>query len=116
MSRVKRGKIHLKHRKNILRKVKGYRWGRKNKIKLAKTAIWKAGNYAYRDRRNKKRSFRALWQIQINAACRENNTKYSAFINALKKKNVELDRKILSTLANKHPLVFQKIVELVKSS
>jgi len=116
MSRIKRGKSHLKHRKNILKLTKGYKWGRKNKIKLAKTAIWKAGSYAYRDRRNKKRSFRALWQIQINAACREHGLSYSKFINALKKKNIELDRKILSTLANQHPIVFQKIVESIKSS
>ncbi len=114
MSRVKRGKAHLKHRKHILRDVKGYRWGRKKKIKLAKTAILKAGVYAYRDRRRKKREFRKLWQIQINAACRKFGLSYSRFIACLKKKNIEIDRKILSQLAQKHPDIFKKIIEFVK--
>lgn len=112
--RVKRGKAHLKHRKHLLKEVKGYRWGRKKKIKLAKVAFWKAGVYAYRDRRKKKGEFRRLWQIQINAACREHNLTYSKFINSLKKKNIELDRKILANIANKYPQVFQKIIELVR--
>ncbi|MDD2646849.1 MAG: 50S ribosomal protein L20 [Patescibacteria group bacterium] len=114
MSRIKRGKLHLKRRKNLLKKTKGYRWGRKSKIKLAKVAVYKAGSYAYRDRRNKKRAARALWQIKINAACRENGTKYSSLINALKKNNIELDRKVLAELAMNCPAVFQKLVESVK--
>lgn len=114
MSRVKRGKSHIKHRKHLLKEVKGYRWGRKKKIKLAKTAFLKAGSYAYRDRRRKKREFRRLWQIQINAACREHRLSYSKFMAGLKKKNVELDRKILSILARNYPTIFQKIVEFVK--
>ena len=112
--RVKRGKAHLKHRKHLLKEVKGYRWGRKKKIKLAKTAFLKAGAYAYRDRRRKKREFRRLWQIQINAGCREHGLNYSKFINGLKKKNIELDRKILSRLAQNHPEVFKKIIEFIK--
>jgi len=114
MSRVKRGKLHLKRRKHLLKDAKGYRWGRKNKIKLAKTAIYKAGVYAYRDRRVKKRERRALWQIQINAACRQYDLSYSRFMSGLSKKNIELDRKILADLAENYPLVFEKIVEFVK--
>jgi large subunit ribosomal protein L20 len=114
MARIKRGKSHLKHRKNILRKTKGYMWGRKSKIKLAKVAVLKAGRYAYRDRKAKKRVFRGLWQVNLNAALRELGISYSKFIGNLKKKNIELDRKILSTLAEKHPAVFKKIVEMVR--
>ena len=114
MPRVKRGKIHVKKRRKILKQVKGYRWGRKKLIKLAKTAILKAGVHAYRDRRRKKREFRRLWQIKINARLRELGWKYSQFINALKKNNIELDRKILAELAEKYPKIFQKIVEKVK--
>jgi len=112
--RVKRGKAHLKHRKHLLKEAKGYKWGRKNKIKLAKVAIWKAGVYAYRDRRRKKREFRHLWQIQINAACREQGLSYSKFIAGLKKNKIELDRKILSQLAQNYPETFKKIIEFVK--
>ena len=114
MSRIKRGKSHLKHRKNILRKTKGYMWGRKSKIKLAKVAILKAGRYAYRDRKAKKRSMRGLWLINLNAALREKGMSYSKFIGALHKKNIALDRKILMELAERHPAVFAKIVEAVK--
>lgn len=113
MPRVKRGVMHLKKRRSLLKAVKGFSWGRKNRIKLARPAMLKAGVYAYRDRRTKKRSFRALWQIQINAACRENGLSYSVFINLLKKANVEIDRKILSQIAQEHPAAFKKIVEKV---
>lgn len=115
MPRVKRGKIHLKKRKNLLRRVKGYKWGRKNLPKLAKVAAAKAGVYAYRDRRNKKRSARNLWQIKINAGVREYNLSYSKFINLLKKSKIELDRKILANLAEHHPEIFAKIVENIKN-
>jgi len=111
MSRVKRGKSHLKHRKNILRQTKGYRWGRKSKIKLAKTAILKAGANAYRDRRNKKRTARALWQIKINAAARLNSTTYSRLIDKLHKTKITLDRKVLSEIAVKYPEVFKAIAQ-----
>ena len=114
MGRIKRGKSHLKHRKNILRKTKGYMWGRKSKIKLAKVAILKAGRYAYRDRKVKKRAFRGLWLTNLNAALHEKGLSYSKFIGALKKKNIELDRKILAELAEKAPAVFDKIVAMVK--
>ena len=114
MPRVKRGTQHTKRRRNLLSKVKGYRWGRKSRIRLARPAMLKAGVYAYRDRRNKKRTFRRLWNIKINAAARLNGTTYSSFINALKAENVELDRKVLAQIAENHPTVFSKIVESVK--
>jgi large subunit ribosomal protein L20 len=114
MPRVKRGKHHLKHRKNLLKQVKGYRWGRKSKIKLARVAMLKAGVYAYRDRRAKKRLARQLWQVKINAASRDNGLSYSKLSGALKKAKIDLDRKILADLAENHPAVFAKIVEAVK--
>jgi large subunit ribosomal protein L20 len=114
MPRVKRGKTHLKKRKKLLRQVKGYMWGRKSKIKLARVAALKAGVYAYRDRRVKKREARKLWQIQINAASRLHGLNYSKFIHGLKTAKIELDRKILADLAQNHPVVFAKIVEQAK--
>lgn len=97
-----------------MKAVKGYTHRRKKTIKLARPAMLKAGVYAFRDRRAKKRSFRSLWQIQINAACRLHGISYSKFIDALKKNNVGLDRKILAQLARDHAPLFQKIVEQVK--
>lgn len=114
MPRVKRGKTHLKRRKTLLKKTKGYKWGRKSKIKLAKTAVKKAGVYAYRDRRNKKRTNRQLWLVQLNAGVREHGLSYSKFIHLLKAKKIDLDRKILADLANNHPQVFAQLVEKVK--
>jgi len=111
MPRVKRGTQHIKRRKNILARTKGMMWGRKSKIRLARVAALKAGVYAYRDRRNKKRSMRRLSQVQINAGVRELGTSYSRFINALKLKNIALDRKVLSQMAQKYPQVFEKIVK-----
>lgn len=115
MSRVKRGIMHAKRVRNVLKKTKGYRWGRKSKIKLAKVAVRKAGAYAYRDRRVKKREFRKLWSIKLNAAVREQGLSYSRFINLLKKANINLNRKVLADLAENHPNIFVKIVEAVKS-
>ena len=114
MPRVKRAVIHLKKRRTLMRAAKGYRWGRKNVIRLARPAVLKAGAYAYRDRRNKKRAARALWQIKINAAAREHGLPYSQFMAKLKAAHIGLDRKILATLAEHHPQVFAKIVETVK--
>jgi len=111
---VKRGVHHVKRRKNILKKAKGYKWGRKSKLKLAKTAVAKAGKYAYRDRRAKKRSMRSLWLVRLNAAVRESDMSYSAFISQIKKKGIVMDRKVLSTIAAKHPAVFKKIIEAVR--
>lgn len=111
MPRVKRGKSHLKKRNNILKQVKGYKWGRKKLLKLAKTAISKAGASALRDRRNKKREKRALWQIKIGSALKERGLSYSKFINLIKKANIDLDRKVLADLVEKNPKVFDKVLE-----
>src|SRR3989338_8599366 len=113
MPRVKRGMMHAKRRKNILRQAKGYKWGRKNRIKLAKTAVVKAGVYAYRDRKKRKGEFRRLWQIRIGAAVRPYGLSYSRFINLLKKKNITLDRKILSELAADRPAIFKSLMKTV---
>ena len=115
MSRVKRGVSHLKRRKNLLKRVKGFEGGQKNLLTRAKTAELKAGAHAYRDRRVKKRSFRALWQVRINAAVREHGMNYSVFMNALKNKHIALNRKVLSEIAAKHPAVFRTIIALVKT-
>lgn len=115
MSRVKRAVQARKHRKNVLKHTKGFKYGRKSKFKLAKEALRHAWTYAYRDRKVKKRSFRQLWNIQINALARQNGITYSRLINGLKNKKIELDRKVLSELAKEYPDVFVKIVEEVKS-
>jgi len=99
MPRVKRGTTHVKKRRKLLKAVKGYKWGRKKLIKLAKTARTKAGAHAYTDRRKKKRTMRSLWQIKINAFVREYGLSYSRFINLLKVNNVEIDRKVLAEMA-----------------
>ncbi len=114
MPRVKRGVQHVKRRKAIMKRVKGYEAGRKNLIKLAKTAETKAGAHAYRDRRLKKRDNRRLWQVKINAAVRALGMSYSAFMGALKKHEIAIDRKVLAQVAEQHPQAFAKIVEEVK--
>ncbi len=114
MARVKRGVMHAKRRKNLLKQTKGFRWGRKSKIGLAKVAARKAGVHAFAHRRDRKGDFRRLWQIRINAAVREYGLSYSKFMDLLKKNKIELDRKILSQLANDYPKVFAKLVEAVK--
>lgn len=114
MTRIKRGKSHLKRRKNLLRQAKGYRWGRKNLPKLAKVAVTKAGVYAYRDRRVKKREKRQLWQIKINAAVRLHGLSYSQFIHLLEEKQVGLDRKVLAQLAEEYPKIFAQIIHHVR--
>ena len=108
MVRVKRGKAAHKRRKHLLKYAKGFRWGRKSKYRAAKVALMHAWEYAYRDRKSKKREFRKLWQIQINAACREKGISYSKFINGLKKNKIELDRKILANLVQNHPEILKK--------
>lgn len=114
MPRVKRGTIRASKRSNVLKRTKGMMWGRKSKIKLAKTAAVKAGVYAYRDRRANKRNFRALWNMRLNAALREMGWTYSRFIGALGKANIELDRKVLSTMAAEHPALFKHVVDGLK--
>lgn len=110
MPRVKRGTHRIKRRKNILARTKGMMWGRKSKITLAKPAAWKAGVQAFIGRKLKKRDFRALQQIRINAAVREYGLTYSRFMHELKLRNIALDRKILSEIAMDYPAVFQKLV------
>lgn len=114
MARVKRGVMHVKRRRNILKTTKGYKWGRKSKLKLAKTAAAKAGVYAFAHRRDKKGEFRRVWQVQLNAAVREYGMNYSTFIDKLHKAKIELDRKVLSQLAREYPAVFKKLVEALK--
>lgn len=114
MARVKRGTTHLKKRRTLKKLTKGYRWGRKNLMRQMQTATKKAGAYAYRDRKAKKRTARGLWQIKINAACREHGLSYSRFIALLKKNKIELDRKILADLAENEPKTFAKIIEMIK--
>ncbi len=115
MPRVKRGTIHTKKRRKLLAKAKGYKWGRKNLIKQAKEAVTKAGVHAYIDRRRKKRDFRRLWQIKINAFVREHGLSYSKFMDLLKKNKIGIDRKILADLAVNNKKVLLNIVNKVKS-
>ncbi|MBT4941516.1 MAG: 50S ribosomal protein L20 [Candidatus Magasanikbacteria bacterium] len=114
MSRVKRGLSHMKKRRSLMKRVKGFGGGRKKLIKLAKVADIRAGMHAYRDRRVKKRTFRQLWQVQINAAARMHGMNFSTFIGALKSHKIGLNRKVLSKIAQEKPAVFEKIVETVK--
>lgn len=115
MTRIKRGMMVRKSRKNLFKLTKGYRHGRKNLVRMAKQAVLKAGAYAYRGRRLKKRAFRRLWIVRLNVAVREHGLKYSTFINGLAKAKIELDRKVLSQIAAENPEEFAKIVEKVKT-
>jgi len=114
MVRIKRGKITHRKRERLLKHTKGFHWGRKSKYRLAKEALFHAWTHAYYDRKKKKRDFRSLWQIQINAACRQHGLSYSKFIYGLKQKKIGLDRKILAQLAQNHPQTFKKVIEEVK--
>jgi large subunit ribosomal protein L20 len=114
MARVKKGVNALKTRKNILRKVKGYRFGRSTKERQANEAIFHAGTYAFAHRRDKKGDFRRLWNVRVSALLKSEGLSYSKFINLLKKNNVGLDRKILSELAQSHPETFKQVIALVK--
>ena len=116
MARVKRGVIAGARHKKILKKAKGYYNARRKVFRAAKQAVIKAGQYAYRDRRNKKRVFRALWIARINAATREHGLTYSVFMNGLKKASIELDRKVLSDMAIHDKPAFAAIVNQVKAS
>ena len=115
MPRVKRGKIATKKRRKVLKLTKGFRWGRKSKERAAKEALLHSLSRKFKGRKEKKRVYRTLWNVQINAAARIEGTTYAKLIHALKKKNVKLDRKILSLLAQKHPEAFKKIVEFAKA-
>lgn len=114
MVRVKRGKIKHKKREKLLKLTRGFKWGRKSKKRQAKEAILHKLSHAFRGRKEKKRVYRRLWITKIGAAARSFGLNYSNFINSLKTKNIELDRKILADLAENHPQVFEKIIDFVK--
>ena len=115
MPRVKRGVTARARHKKILALAKGYRGRRKNVYRVAKQAVMKAGQYAYRDRRTRKRVFRALWIARINAGARSHGVTYSRFIDGLKKAQIDLDRKVLADLAVNDPAAFGSIVDKVKA-
>ena len=116
MPRVKRGVTARARHKKVLDQAKGYRGRRKNVFKIAKEAVMRAGQYAYRDRRNKKREFRALWITRINAAVRELGMSYSTFMDGLKRAQIDIDRKVLADLAVMDKPAFAKIAGQVKAS
>ncbi len=111
MPRVKRGTIAHKKRERVLKLTKGFRWGRKSKERLAKEALLHGLSRKFRGRKEKKRVNRALWNVRVNAAARMHGTTYSRLISALKKKHIELDRKILADLAHRHHEIFEAIVK-----
>ncbi|RED51211.1 50S ribosomal protein L20 [Aestuariispira insulae] len=116
MARVKRGvTAHARH-KDVLKQAKGYRGRRKNTIRIAKQAVEKAGQYAYRDRKVRKRQFRALWIQRINAAARTHGVTYSVFMNGLAKAGIELDRKVLADIAVHEPAAFKSLVEQAQAA
>ena len=110
MPRVKRGVQANARRKRLLKHAKGFKWTRDSKYRQAKEALLHAWSFQFADRKKKKREFRKLWSIKINAAARENGLTYSKLINQLKKSNIELDRKILSDIAANHPDIFKQII------
>jgi large subunit ribosomal protein L20 len=114
MARIKRGVAANKRRKNLLKRAKGFDNRRSTNFPSARQALLKADSYAYRDRRNKKRDFRALWLIRANAALRENGTTWSKFAGIMKKQGIAINRKMFAELAVKHPEVFNKMVATVK--
>lgn len=113
MTRVKRGTIKHKKKKNILARAKGFRFGRSTKVAQAKDALRHSGNYSFAHRKDKKADARSLWTTRINASVRTLGMSYSKFIDGLKKKNILLDRKILSEIANKNPESFERIVKSI---
>jgi len=114
MTRVKRGTAHVKRRKNLLEDAKGYRWNRKNLFREAKQAVIKAGKYAYRDRRAKKRDMRSLWITRLNIAARVAGIKYSQLIKVMADKKIAIDRKVMAQLAVENPEMFKKFIETLK--
>lgn len=114
MPRVKNGTINRNRKKKVLKAAKGFMGGRSRLYRTAKNAIMKSGQWAYRDRRAKKRDFRSLWIIRINAAARENGLSYSKFMHLLKKVGIDLDRKTLADIAYNDKAVFTAIVEKAK--
>ena len=116
MARVKRGVVAKARHKKVLGKAKGYYGARSKLFKTAKQAVIKAGQYAYRDRRQKKRQFRALWIVRINAAARDNGLSYSRFMDGLNKAGVVIDRKVLADLAVHDQAAFAALAEKAKAS
>ncbi|CAO1663948.1 50S ribosomal protein L20 [Salinicola sp. LHM] len=116
MSRVKRGVVARRRHKKIMKQAKGYYGARSRVFRVAKQAVIKAGQYAYRDRRQRKRQFRALWITRINAAARVNGMSYSRFVAGLKKAGIEIDRKVLADLAVHEKATFAAIVEKAKAA
>ena len=116
MARVKRGVTARARHKKVLKAAKGYYGARSRTFRVAVQAVTKAGQYAYRDRRQKKRQFRALWIVRMNAAARQHDLSYSQLINGLKKANIEIDRKVLSDLAINDKVAFQAIAEQAKAA
>lgn len=116
MARVKRGVMTHKRHKKIISQAKGYWGGRHRLFKTAKEAVMHAGNYAYRDRRNRKRDFRRLWITRISAACRANEVRYSEFIYGLNQAGVSIDRKLLAHLAAEDAPAFRELVEVAKQA
>ncbi|MCI0511224.1 MULTISPECIES: 50S ribosomal protein L20 [Chromohalobacter] len=116
MTRVKRGVVARRRHKKILKQAKGYYGARSRVFRVAKQAVIKAGQYAYRDRRQRKRQFRALWIARINAASRANGLSYSRFIAGLKKSGIEIDRKVLADLAVHEKAAFAAIVDKAKAA
>ena len=116
MPRVKTGTVRRKRHKKILKLAKGFYSGRRKHFRKAKEQVERSLVYAFRDRKQKKRDFRKLWIVRINAACRLNDISYSRFINGLKKAGIELDRKVLADLAMNEPETFAKIVEKAKAA
>lgn len=114
MTRVKKGVNALKSRRNILKQVKGYRFGRSTKERMAHDAIAHAGAHAFAHRRDKKGDARRVWNVRINAALETHGLSYSKFMGALKKKGIAVDRKILSTIADQAPATFERIVKSAK--
>ncbi|WJW76731.1 50S ribosomal protein L20 [Thiohalobacter sp. IOR34] len=116
MARVKRGVVARARHNKVLNKAKGYYGARRKVYRVAKQAVIKAGQYAYRDRRQRKRQFRALWIARINAGARENGLSYSRLINGLKKAGIEIDRKVLADIAVHDKPAFAAIAEQAKAS
>lgn len=116
MSRVKRGVTARARHKKVIEQAKGYRGRRKNVYRVAKQAVIKAGQYAYRDRRQRKRQFRALWIVRINAAAREHGLSYSRFMEGLRKAGIELDRKVLAGLAVSDKTAFALLAEQARGA
>ena len=116
MSRVKRGVVARRRHKNIMKQAKGYYGARSRVFRVAKQAVIKAGQYAYRDRRQRKRQFRALWITRINAAARNNGMSYSRFVAGLKQAGIEIDRKVLADLAVHEKAAFTALVEKAKAA